>query len=165
MINSQIDGDRLQGFKYLGYGAGVLGGFSVNETSWMLIELQYAQFGSKRDILATGPNLAIDLRAISVLLGYSLQFGDSWDGSRDFRMIVGPRYNHITEAESRLINEGGLRNYLSAQVTGSYFVTPNVLIDLSYTHALQNILDSTLEGFDQLVPYYFTLGVSWYLHR
>jgi hypothetical protein len=165
LVLSQVDGDNLTGFNHIGYSVGVLGGYSIDEYHWMLLELQYATLGSKRSSEASGMPLPTDFKAIGVMLAYSVQFGDAWDDTREFRFLIGPRYNAIVDADVSLLTEDDLRNYLSFQATISYALSRNFLLDLSYSHALQNIMRKPLEDFDRLVPYYFSLGVSWYLHR
>ncbi len=166
VIASQIDGDALNGFHKLGYQLGLLGGYSFNESHWFAIELQYAAYGSNKKNEDVEENLEANLNSINVLLGYSLRFGDSWDGIRKFRFIVGPKYHRLIKVDGPNITKESLKSqFIAAHVGFSYAVSKSVLLDLTYTHSVMNLLKEPLKTTDTYVPYYLTLGVSYYVSK
>ena len=118
VIASQIDGDALNGFHKLGYQFSLLGGYSFNEAHWFVIELQYAAFGSNKKNEDVEENLEANLNSINILLGYSMHFGDSWDGIRKFRFIVGPKYHRLIKVEGPNINKESLKSQFIAAHVG-----------------------------------------------
>lgn len=164
LIASQIDGDALNGFHKIGYQFGLLGGFAFNEAHWFVMELQYGNYGSKKKNEDVEENLESKISSINVLLGYSLRFGDSWDGVRKFRLIVGPKYHRIINVDGPTISKETLKNQFIALHLGfSYAVSPSLLLDLTYTHSLMNLLEEPLATTDTYVPYYLSVGVSYYV--
>jgi len=130
------------------------------------MELQYGSFGSNKKNEDIERNLESELKSINVLLGYSLRFGDSWDGIRKFRLIVGPKYHRLIKVEGPNITKDSLKTqFIAAHLGFSYAVSQSLFIDLNYTHSLINILKEPLVTTDTYVPYYLTLGVSYYLSK
>ncbi len=163
---SQLDGDELSGFNKIGYHVALVGGYSIKDAHWITVELQNTAFGSKRKNEDVEMNLQADLNSVNVLLAYSLRFGDSWDGVRKFRFMVGPKFNSILKASGPNISEDVIRNsFIAGQATFSYVPSKSFMIDLTYTHAFQNILTEELPTTDSLVPYYLTLGVTYYIFK
>ena len=72
VIFSQIDGDELSGFNKVGGEFGLLGGYSINDANWLVLNLQYSSFGSQRKDEDSGLSSEIGLRSINVLAAYSL---------------------------------------------------------------------------------------------
>jgi hypothetical protein len=166
VTTGQLDGDGLSGFNKVGYHAALVGGYSISDAHWITVELQNTSYGSRLKNEDVEMNLEADLNSVNVLLAYSLRFGDSWDGVRKFRFMVGPKFNSILKASGPNISEDVLRNsFFAGQATFSYVPSDAVMIDLSYTHALQNILTEELPGTDSLVPYYLTLGLTFYFFK
>jgi hypothetical protein len=164
VIASQIDGDALNGFHKLGYQFGLLGGYSFNDAHWFVIELQYGAYGSKKKNEDVEENLEADLSSINVLVGYSLRFGDSWDGKRKFRLIVGPKFHRLIKVEGPNIKKESLKSqFIAAHVGFSYAVTKSIFLDLTYTHSVMNLLNEPLTTTDTYVPYYLAFGVSYYV--
>ena len=166
VVASQVDGDELSGFNKIGYQAGLVGGYSFSDAHWLVLELQYAEFGSRRRNEDIEMNLEMDLGSINVLAAYSLRFGDSWDGIRKFRVLVGPKFQRLLKVEGPNVNESTLqRSFVSAHVGLSYVISESLLIDLSYTHAFGNLLLEPLRSTDSLVPYYLALGLNYYIFK
>ena len=166
VVASQVDGDELSGFNKWGYRGGLLGGYSFNETHWLVLELQYADYGSRKRNEELDMNMEVDMGSLNVLVAYSVRFGDSWDGFKKFRVLAGPQFNRVLSASGPNIREDNIRqSFFSAHVAVSYVLTESVLIDLSYTHAVANILEEPLMLTDTLVPYYLSLGVNYYIFK
>ena len=165
-IASQVDGDDLKGFNKFGFQGGLLSGYSLNEHNWLVVELQYSSFGSAKRGEDADLNLEVGLQSINVLLGYSLRFLDTWDGEQKMRVIVGPKFQRLIEVDGPNLTKEQLKSlFVSANVGLSYIVTNAFIIDLTYTHGLANILKEPLSQADSLVPYYLTLGVSYYISK
>jgi len=163
---SQLDGDELSGFNKIGYHAALVGGYSITDVHWITLELQNTAYGSRRRNEDVEMNLQTDLNSVNILLAYSLRFGDSWDGIRKFRFMVGPKFNSILKANGPNIDEDVIRSsFIAGQVTFSFVPSGSFMIDLSYTHAFQNILTQELTTTDTLVPYYLTLGLTYYVFK
>jgi len=166
VIASQVDGDELNGFHKFGYQVGLLSGYSFSDAHWFVLDLQYGTYGSKKKDEDVERNLESDLKSINILLAYSLRFGDSWDGVRKFRFIVGPKIHRLIKVEGPNISKDALKNqFIAAHVGFSYVASKSVLIDLTYTHSVVNLLKEPLMTTDTYVPYYLTLGVSYYVSR
>ena len=166
VIASQLDGDGLSGFNKIGYHAALVGGYSITDVHWVTVELQNTAFGSRRRNEDVEMNPETDLNSVNVLLAYSLRFGDSWDGVRKFRFMIGPKFNSILKANGPNIDEDVIRSsFIAGQATFSFVPSESFMIDLSYTHAFQNILTEELSTTDSLVPYYLTLGLTYYIFR
>ena len=164
IVASQIDGDNLRGFNKYGYQVGLLGGCSLNARNWIAVELRHATFGSvKRNEQATA-RVAVDLQSIDVLFAYSRRVGDAWDGQQKFRFLVGPRIHRVINAKSELVEKDDLSTFfISAHFGISHLISRSLLIDLTYTHGLMDILDTEFQGVSKLQPYYLSLGLSYYL--
>ena len=169
LVSSQMDGDNLRGFNHLGYAVSALGGYAFDDTHWLVVELQRVTFGSSIKKETKSPRAEVDLTGYNVMAGYSVRFGDSWDGLYRFRAIVGPRFNSVTTASSPVIEEEAIqKTFVSVTAGLSYFMTPDLMMDLTYTHAIKNILNDPPEGLvgiDKLVPYYINFSVSYYLSK
>ena len=166
MIASQVDGDDLNGFNKFGGEFGLLGGYSINDANWLVLNLQYASFGSRRTDEDSGVSSEIGLRSINVLPAYSLRFGDSWDGQKKFRLVVGPKFQRIIGVESRDFEREDLRTmFVSGNLGLSYLISNSFIIDLTYTHSFQNIVKNPSEKTDTLIPYYLSFGLSYYLYK
>lgn len=163
----QVDGDDLVGFNKLGFQGGLLGGYSFDSHNWLVVELQYSSIGSKKKNEDVDLNLEMDMQTINVFLGYSRRFGDTWEGRQKFRLFAGPKVQRIIEVESPNIPENSFKSmFVSAEIGCSYIFTPSFMADLTYTHSLMNILDEPAgSSTDKLVPYYLSLGVSYYLNK
>ncbi len=167
VIASQVDGDNLRGFNKLGLSLGLLGGYSLSDAAWLDIELHYSTFGSARRNEDLGIQLETEIRTINILTAYSLSFGDSWDGIRRFRLLLGPRFHVVQSA--RIGSQGDQtdisRVLVSAHAGLGVFLTHNSILDLSYNQVLGNILKTEIREINRLDPYYLSLGISLYLHR
>jgi len=163
---SQMDGDALSGFNKIGYQAAIVGGYPINEAHWIVVELQNSAFGSNKRNEDVGVSLEADLNSVNVLLAYSFRFGDSWDGVRKFRFMIGPKFNSILKASGPNINDEVVKSsFWAGQATFSYMPGEAFMIDLSYTHAFQNILSEDVLEADSLVPYYLGLGLTYYIFK
>ena len=166
VIASQIDGDELNGFHKFGYQVGLMSGYSFNDAHWFVLDLQYGTYGSKKKDEDVERNLESDLKSINILLAYSLRFGDSWDGVRKFRFIVGPKIHRLINVDGPNISKDDLKNqFIAAHVGFSYVASSAILIDLTYTHSVMNLLKEPLMTTDTYVPYYLAIGVSYYVSR
>jgi hypothetical protein len=166
VIAAQIDGDALNGFHKAGYQFGLLGGYSMSKAHWLVVELQYAQYGSRKKNEDVEENLEATLSSLNVLLGYSLRFGDSWDGVKKFRFIVGPKFHRIINVDGSNITKEALKSqFIAAHVGFSYIISRSVILDLTYTYSVVNLLIEPLRTTDTYVPYYLTLGVSYYIRK
>jgi Outer membrane protein beta-barrel domain len=166
VIASQIDGDALSGFNKFGYQIGLLGGYSFNEAHWFVLELQYGSYGSNKKNEDVEKNLESDMKSINVLLGYSLRFGDSWDGRRRFRFIVGPKLHRFIKVDGPNISKESLKNqFIAAHLGFSFVASKSILIDLTYTHSVMNLLNEPLMTTDTYVPYYLSLCMSYYVSK
>jgi hypothetical protein len=165
VIASQVDGDNLRGFNKLGYNAGVLGGFSLDPTNAIAVELQYAVFGSNQSKETGVVRLETEIKTLNILCAYALRLGDSWDGVKKFRLLVGPRLHAIQSAKFGDSSDRDLwtRYFVSANVAFGVLLADRVILDLGYNHGLTNILRQDLNVVDKLNPYYLSLGLTWYL--
>ncbi len=167
VVASQVDGDNLRGFNKLGYSAGLLSGYSFNSSHWLMVELQYATFGSNQNNEDNATRLETEFKTINVMCGYVLRFGDAWDGTKKFRISVGPRIHAIQK--SKLGRDDGHalldRYILSAHASFGILLSDSFILDLSYNQGLSNILKTELMGIDKLKPYYLSLGVVYYLYK
>ena len=165
-IASQVDGDELNGFNKFGFRAGLLGGYSFTDAHWLVVELQYAEYGSRKRNEDVEMNFEVDMGSINVLAAYSWRFGDSWDGYRKFRLLFGPQYNRILNGSGPNITTDALRSgYISLHGAFSYVINEALLVDLSYTHSINNVLKEPMAMTDNLVPYYLSLGLNYYIFR
>ena len=166
VIASQVDGDDLSGFNKFGYQAGLLGGYSLNPSNWIIINLEYASFGSKVATEFESTSVELDLGSIDILAAYSMRFGDTWDGQKRFRFVVGPKFHRFIEVNSPDLDRESIRNFMISGHFGLGFIlTPSFILDLSYTHSFTNIFQGEPVDTDKLVPYYLSVGVSYYLNR
>jgi hypothetical protein len=167
LVASQVDGDNLRGFNKLGYSAGIVGGFAIHPEHWIVVELQYATFGSNQRKETSAIKLETDLRSINVLCGYAIRFGDAWDGSKKFRAMPGLRLHALQKAV--LGKEESLdlvdRYFVSLNLSFGLLLTDRWILDLTYNQGLSDILKEDREEISKLNPYYLTLGVVYYLNN
>ncbi len=166
-ITSQVDGDNLRGFNKLGFNVGLLSGYSLSTRSALVVELQYATFGSGHGQEYGVATLETEIKTLNVFTGYILRFGDAWDGSKKFRLSIGPRIHAIQKAElGGKEGKGMLKRYfVSANVGVGAFLSEHLIVDLNFNHGLSNILKTEMEDFQSLQPYYLALGLTYYLYK
>ena len=167
MIISQVDGDNLRGFNKIGFSIGLLSGYSLSDNSALVVDLQYATFGSAQSKEFGNPYLETEIQTINMLAGYSLRFGDSWDGSKKFRILIGPRLHAIQKSRlGRNHVSGGLdRYFVSANLGFGVYLSNSFVLDINYNHGLSNILKTPMESVEKLNPYYLSLGLTYYLYK
>lgn len=164
---SQVDGDNLKGFHKVGYSAGLIGGYSLSSASWIVVELQYTTFGSRHENEESPVRLETAFRTVNMLLGYSLRFGDAWDGVPRFRAIAGPRVHAVHQATLGAIDdrEQVRSPFITLHLGVGMLATEDLLIDVRYNHTLGNILERQIPEIQKLTPYYLSIGLAWYLYR
>jgi len=167
VITSQVDGDNLRGFNKLGFNVGLMSGYSLNANNALVVELQYATFGSAQSREYGVQHLETEIHTLNILLGYTLRFGDNWDGSKKFRLLVGPRIHAIQKSRLREKDgKGSLDRYFVSGHAGlGVLLSDSVILELSYNQGLSNILKTKMEGIEKLNPYYLSLGITYYLYK
>ena len=165
---SQVDGDHLRGFNKFGYSAGLVGGYSLNSSNWVVVQLQYSNFGSRqRDESDELKTVETNFNTINAFCGYALRFGDSWDGSRRFRLLVGPKIHSVQKAEldGKPSKSSVDRYFLSASASIGAFISRSMIVDLGYEQGLTTIVKDGIPGLPGLVPYYLSIGTTVYLFQ
>ena len=166
MVASQIDGDELRGFNKIGLQGGLVSGYSFNDQHWLHVGLEYTSFGSNKRNEDAEMSTEIGMQSINVVVAYSIRFGDSWEGDKRFRVILGPKYQRIITVKSSDVNEDMLhKDFIAGYVGFSYIFSEALMLDLAYTHSFSNILKEELISTNSLVPYYLTLGLTYYVFR
>jgi len=167
ILASQVDGDNLKGFNKFGFNAGLLSGYSLNTSNWLVVELQYSTFGSKQRKEVSTMRLETEIRTLNVLCGYAVWFGDAWDGSKKFRLLIGPRMHAIQKASLGRNSERNVldRYFISGNVSFGILLSESFVMDLSYNQGLSNILKAEYMGIESLNPYYLSFGITYYLYK
>ena len=187
-LASQIDGDNLKGFDKSGIMLGALGGFAVNDRQWVVVECTYQSFGSSikdenKSLTAAGMrDLYIwDMSSASVFLGFSQHLGQKPidEPSLKFRFIGGLRAHGIVKKEVEVRHPVGImadqtieaadvkRFMVGLSLGAGVFIRPNLILDIAYDYSLSNLLIKPelddMRVLPDILPYYYSLGISYYL--
>ncbi|MEO1258540.1 MAG: porin family protein [Bacteroidota bacterium] len=181
-ILSQIEGDKLNGFNRAGYSFGLIGGFTFNETHALIINPQYAFFGSKKNSekFSNEVNqlfIELGLSTINFLGGYSFRFGDTWTEEKKYRINAGLRIHRKIKSDVNIIRtsqaanvtfdeDEDLKDFFMCLEFGAGINLPrNFGLELSYSHSLQNILKNQKGNITKLVPFHLSLGLNYYIFK
>ena len=181
-ILSQIEGDKLNGFNRAGYSFGLVGGFTFNETHALIINPQYAFLGSKKgsEKFSNEVNqlfIELDISTINFLGGYSFRFGDTWTEEKKYRVNAGMRIHRKINTKTNIIRTSQAANvtfdedqdlkdfFMCLELGAGINLSRNFALELSYSHSLQNILKNQKGNITKLIPFYLSLGVSYYIFR
>lgn len=167
LLLAQVDGDNLRGFNKFGFGAGLFTGYTIAPNHGLLLELQYAEMGSRQRKEVSGVKLETDIQTLNILFAYTLRFGDTWDGKKKYRLVAGPRLHSIQKAKIGLHGDRSLldRYFLAAHAGFGILLSESFVIELAYEQGLTNILKETYQTFDKLAPYSLSIGLVYYLYK
>ena len=177
---SQIEGDNLRGFRKIGPGFSLLGGYKINSKNRLHLSLHLDKIGSEKGSESISPfssNLLISLDywKYSIYLGYDVKFHEDWEGNFRWGLLSGLKLNSISSfdinvtARSNLINsiseDDILKRYLSLNIQPYYNLSKHTNIFLSYEHSLKSILKSSEESSaTKLVPFGLALGITYFIN-
>ncbi len=181
-VTSQVEGDKLRGFHHHGFSFGLIGGYTFNADHYLVISPQFTFFGSNRkdERFSKEANqifVEMDLSTINTLFGYSYRFGDSWTEDKKYRVNAGLRVHRLIKANTHIIRTGRVGDvmivkgddlpdfFLTLDLGVGLNLTPNIGLELSYNHAIQNLLKNQKVNITKLAPFYLSLGVSYYIFK
>lgn len=179
---SQVEGDRLSGFNKVGYSGGLLGGFGFNSGSKLVVGGFYSKLGSVRggeqtNIRPENILVELNLSTANVLFAYSGNLGSTWSGNPRFRYLGGFRLNRLLSSSSKSHSSGiefenvrfdkeYLNNYfISLNLGLGFYLTPDLLFDITYQHSVQNILKDPKLNINKLAPFFLSFDLSYYLFK
>ncbi len=178
-VSSQIEGDKLTGFHHFGYSFGLIGGYTFSQEHYLVISPQYTFFGSKRksERFSNEINqifIEMDLSTVNVLFGYSYRFGDDWIQESKYRINAGLRVHRLLNTETNIIKttqfaevtieekEDLTKYFMTLDLGAGINLTPDIGLEISYNHSLNNLLKNQKANITKLSPFYLSLGVSFY---
>ena len=179
-VFTQVNGDNLSGFNKVGISFGLLGGYKLNESNSIVIDLGYQRLGSNRgaEKIPSDLNrilLETELSTINILLGYQFHFGNRWDGKKFYTLKAGLNYHRIVKIsnailtrnfsiEEEAIPEDQFSNqYLAVHVSLGRFLADRFAFSMGVDFGLSNLLIKPQYNIQNIAPYHLFGKFSYYI--
>lgn len=177
---SQVDGDNLRGFRYLGVSTGLLGGYKLDNGNSIVVDLGYNSLGSKKGSESVPDEankilLKTNFQTINILLGYQFLFGDRWDGKKYYMLRGGLNFHRIFKkgngifsnsfgiTEDEVSKEEINSQYFALNFSVGKILSDKVVIRLGVDYGLDNLLKTPQYNISSISPYQIFFNTSYYV--
>ena len=164
-LRSQIDGDKIQGFYYNGYTAGIGSNYMMNYQNFISIKTSFYSQGSvrredNRSKLTNGIQLEMDLRTVGLELSYKYepyQLSYFLGAGLVRHQLVDFQYDIVTRQKQdeigELTSDFLSKSFTSMKLYFGYNVFARSEIYLSVETSLTNLVKNNFFEVKTLIPY------------